>query len=580
MACQSPHYDYRFHHTHVFVDSIKPLAEYKQLEAALNALAKKGSFDPMSGQVEFLVPDALQERIAEARAHWTKLMPGAKDPKVYKSQSQDFVTQLIAGTGWRVTAEHVGEGTRSLLVCSEDPCGAKMVVTAKTRDVADEPYNHFNSSTVQRFHDMHAGRQGIAVLGFECAPGKIDEVFANYQKLHPKLLASELNVHKDTRVVNNGSKQRTIELGSFKAMEVFAYYLPNNSEDADKGTLIRFVERTGSYSGTPGFGNPHGVLPGLVNVPAEFDGTSCSSYSDHWVSNVDDRNRFLNTLKDTLGFMPKVDFNAGVVAAGEAIIESTVTGNTSELNTQDLQVAFEDQSQVYLPINNALSPVGHVAGYIKEIGQGVQHLAQRVKNLSQFIERVSNYREITGEGFTFLRIPRSYYGRLTTQTLVKKGGVSEGLAKAVFDALVAAGNLTLVGIIDMDIQPAQVEALVLPAEHQAEFKEKVAVISMLVLRSRYENIFALLRDLISDEEYVRIVRHQVLVDIQVCCDAHPTTPSHTTPTGQRHPLPNLHLEHPAAQRWRGVAVPGVHPACVRVEHGQEDPCRLRRLRHP
>ena len=35
----------------------------------------------------------------------------------------------------------------------------------------------------------------------------------------------------------------------------------------------------------------------------------------------------LDTLEDTLGFSSKVDFNAGVVAAGEAQIESTVAGS-------------------------------------------------------------------------------------------------------------------------------------------------------------------------------------------------------------------------------------------------------------
>ena len=38
-------------------------------------------------------------------------------------------------------------------------------------------------------------------------------------------------------------------------------------------------------------------------------------YCDHWVSNVVSREGFLDTLNDTLGFTPKVDFN--VVAAGE-----------------------------------------------------------------------------------------------------------------------------------------------------------------------------------------------------------------------------------------------------------------------
>ena len=74
-------------------------------------------------------------------------------------------------------------------------------------------------------------------------------------------------------------------------------------------------------------------LPGLVPVEAAFDGTGSSAYCDHWVSNVIDREKFLQTLEDTLGFAPKVDFNAGVVAAGEAQIESTVTGNDSSLVT-------------------------------------------------------------------------------------------------------------------------------------------------------------------------------------------------------------------------------------------------------
>ena len=54
----------------------------------------------------------------------------------------------------------------------------------------------------------------------------------------------------------------------------------------------------------------------------------------------------------------KVDFNAGVVAAGEAQIESTVIGNISPFETTDKQMALADQSQVFLPINNALSEVG------------------------------------------------------------------------------------------------------------------------------------------------------------------------------------------------------------------------------
>ena len=73
----------------------------------------------------------------------------------------------------------------------------------------------------------------------------------------------------------------------------------------------------------------------------------------------------------------------------------------------------KDQSQVYLPINNALSEVGrllafqppwyhdvpwdqpgcgramlcqgHVHLYLKEIGQGVQHIASRVEDLPTLV---------------------------------------------------------------------------------------------------------------------------------------------------------------------------------------------------
>lgn len=41
-----------------------------------------------------------------------------------------------------------------------------------------------------------------------------------------------------------------------------------------------------------------------------------------------------------------MDFNAGVVAAGEAQIESTVTGNDSSFATFEKDIALQDQSQV------------------------------------------------------------------------------------------------------------------------------------------------------------------------------------------------------------------------------------------
>jgi len=107
------------------------------------------------------------------------------------------------------------------------------------------------------------------------------------------------------------------------------------------GTLLRFVSRQESHASAASTCK----LPGLVPVTAAYDQHTMPAYCDHWVSNVVSRTGFLDTLEDTLGFTPKVDFNAGVVAAGEAQIESTVTGNTSKADV-NFSSALKDQSQV------------------------------------------------------------------------------------------------------------------------------------------------------------------------------------------------------------------------------------------
>lgn len=166
-------------------------------------------------------------------------------------------------------------------------------------------------------------------------------VQARYKTLHPNLIHSFR------------------EYGDVQVLEVFAYYNhEDKSKEADQqpdvGTLLRFIEAKQGSNSESEFCK----LPGLALIDATFDSTSQPAYCDHWVSNVFSRTEFLKTLKDTLGFTPKVDFNAGVVAAGEAQIESTVTGNESAFRAEDKASILRDQSQVYLPINNALSEVG------------------------------------------------------------------------------------------------------------------------------------------------------------------------------------------------------------------------------
>lgn len=245
------------------------------------------------------------------------------------------------------------------------------------------PFAHLQTiEKVQRFLGAHDGRQGVGVLAF--VVDNVKTIQTRYEQFHPALFAS----------------YEEIEGVGTKVLEVFACYARCQSggagsqvRQADKGTILRFVE----FISTDPSCRTCSAL-GLVPVDAFFDETSQSAYCDHWVSNVFDRTEFLSTLEDTLGFTPKVDFNAGVVAAGEAQIESTVTGNTARLVTNDKDAALRDQSQVYLPINNALSSVGHVHGFLDELGQGVQHVASRVADLVAFVQRGNEYREITGEG--------------------------------------------------------------------------------------------------------------------------------------------------------------------------------------
>lgn len=195
------------------------------------------------------------------------------------------------------------------------------------------------SENIHRFYKHQANRQGIAVLGFNV--NDVNLIQKRYEEKHPHLIHS-FHSYEDAQV-----------------LEVFAYYdHGDNSNDeqqnADAGTLLRFIESKDSNAETPC------RLPGLDRVDATFDESSQAAYCDHWVSNVVSRTEFLRTLEDTLGFTPKVDFNAGVVAAGEAQIESTVTGNDSLFRGADKAAVLQDQSQVYLPINNALSEVGYV----------------------------------------------------------------------------------------------------------------------------------------------------------------------------------------------------------------------------
>ena len=349
--------DIRFSHVHLYVDRVCELNTYKEFENSLTLFQEK--YDEMTtGEGENGVEGRGDlSSVDVGRKLWQSINNVDNNTEEFASHGRDIVKQLIAGFGFRVTGCHATSHTNTVVVTSKDPNGIQIVVSAMKRGdennntvheedaknavaVKENYYHHFAPSGITRFYQAHSDRQGIAVLAFEVGYQCLEGIFRRYEEHHPQLLPKEFK---------NGPVEYDNEARIF---EVFAYYKgERDTSSADEGTVLRFIEPTVCAAANTC------KLPGIVPVDASF--SHCHpAFFDHWVSNVISRTGFLDTLKDTLYFTPKVDFNAGVVAAGEAQIESTVTGNNSSLNAEDGSSALSDQSQIYLPINNAITNVG------------------------------------------------------------------------------------------------------------------------------------------------------------------------------------------------------------------------------
>ena len=482
-----------FDHIHMYVDALADLDEYKLLEARFNL------FD-----AEYVAAGA--DDLAKGKEIFERISGEAVDASKYVSHGRDLVRQLIGGAGWRVTASHDGAETRSVLVTSPDLDGAKFLITApqaapagdaapaakRAKKAGSFKHDHFEQAHLTRFSKSQAGRQGVAALAFSTPD--VGSIAAAYKAKHPALCLGEVHEY----AADGGAADATC-----KIFETFAYYDAKSPKEADRGTVLRFIERGAGWGDV--------LLPGCKPAAALYPKLTTTAYSDHWVSNVVDRKQFLSTLEDTLGFSPKVDFNAGVVAAGEAIIESTVTGNNPGVVSTTPAESLPNQQQIYLPINNALSEVGHVHLYLEEIGQGIQHIASRVQDLPKFIQRVNEHREMTGEGFTFLNIPRSYYGIFTAKDLMKIEGMSQETADAAVAALVGAGLVDKMGAVNLDVTDSEIEAALAGVAGVA--KHKVDAVAS-VKRGRYNNMHALLGDSLNEKQFMQIVTNKVLVDLQ------------------------------------------------------------------
>lgn len=95
-----------------------------------------------------------------------------------------------------------------------------------------------------------------------------------------------------------------------------------------------------------------------------------------------------------------------------------------------------------------------------------QHVASRVVSLPDLVQRVNDFRAITGGGFSFLKIPRTYYGLLSAAALQAASkdagpGLAPAQAESVLKALVDANLMDDAGAVSEAVQDKRSSAGIL-----------------------------------------------------------------------------------------------------------------------
>ncbi len=133
------------------------------------------------------------------------------------------------------------------------------------------------------------------------------------------------------------------------------------------------------------------------------------------------------------------------------------------------------------------------------------------------------------QGFTFLNIPRSYYGVLTKDMLVRgcsrkndpkrdKQNLTPECAAAIFDICISEQILHADFSVDVALSRKDIANILdtkVPSLHMEEYSSKKEDVVSTILHSRYVNLYNLLRDHLTEESYLGIVKNQILVDVQV-----------------------------------------------------------------
>lgn len=119
-----------------------------------------------------------------------------------------------------------------------------------------------------------------------------------------------------------------------------------------------------------------------------------------------------------------------------------------------------------------------------------------------------------------MKIPRSYYGILTSDYLAVTAGISEDLAIKLLQLCERKRIISVDGAVDLDLEKDDIDqflessAVNWEAAHQRVYEEKKEAILAAVASSRYRNLYNLLHQHVSESTYMGIVRNKILVDIQ------------------------------------------------------------------
>lgn len=104
--------------------------------------------------------------------------------------------------------------------------------------------------------------------------------------------------------------------------------------------------------------------------------------------------------------------------------------------------------------------------------------------------------------------------------MISVAGISENLSRLILAFCERNGIVSNDAAVDLslnleDVTQAFNDAKLLHENHtEDEFEEKKEEIFRAILSSRYCNTYALLKDTISEERYLGVVRNRILVDVQ------------------------------------------------------------------